>query len=182
MSHRSDKVRIIGEAILEKLLCRKEVKRASFAGSLRRREAFVSRIDLIVSCDSPKTLISVFPDIAKLDQTFPPKETPIQPQEQGSIYHCKLPEGIPLHLNITSDHHFALLLLKLTGNDLFLKALSRRAAQYGIKISTYGLFLDDHLLPCREEKELFSMLGLDFIPPELREGKREIVAAVHPSS
>ncbi len=177
MSRRSNRIRTIGEEILEKLLRRKEVKRASFAGGLRRGKESVSSIDLLVSSDSPKTLISIFPNIANLNQDFPPEETSIS--EQSNLYNYVLAEGIPLRLNITSDNHFALLLLQVTGSDYFLEALSRRAEQYGIKISAYGLFLDDHLLPCQEEKELFSILGLDFIPPELREGKSAIESAVH---
>jgi len=177
MVHRSDTARIVGEEILAKLLRRKEVKRASFAGSLRRKNEIVNRIDLIVSSDSPEELIDVFLDIAGLANPVASEETPVTSQEHHrSTYNCMV-KGIEFSLDIVSDDRFPLLLLRLTGNAIFLKQLSNRAAQYGIKFSVYGLFLDDHLLPCQSEKELFSMLGLDFISPELREGRGEIEAA-----
>ncbi len=176
--YRSDTARILGEEILAKLLLRREVKRASFAGALRRRNEIVSQIDLIASSDSPEALISAFSDIAEMDTPLVPKASQTTSQEHHrNTYNCTLTGGIALSLNIVPDDAFPLLLLQLTGSDTFLNQLSERAAQYGIKISTYGLFLDDHLLPCQEERELFSMLGLDFISPELREGRGEITAA-----
>lgn len=178
MFHPSHTLRLVGAEILEKLLHRREVIRASFTGALRRKKEFIDRIDLIVSSDSPETLIRNFPDIAELSTRNTASETPIPSQEQGrTTYDFTLNQDIALRLNIIPDDRFSLLLLQLTGNETFLKQLSERATQFGIKISTYGLFLDDHLLPCQEETDLFSMLGLKFIPPELRKGRGEIEAA-----
>jgi DNA polymerase (family X) len=47
----------------------------------------------------------------------------------------------------------------------------------GLKINEYGLFRDEELIVCRDEKEFFGALGLVYIPPELRENFGEIEAA-----
>ncbi len=52
-----------------------------------------------------------------------------------------------------------------------------RAKQLGIKMNEYGLFRDDVLIPCASEQDVFSALGLAWVPPELRENTGEIEAA-----
>jgi DNA polymerase (family 10) len=47
----------------------------------------------------------------------------------------------------------------------------------GIKINEYGLFRGNELIPCRDEEEIFAALGLQLVPPELREDSGEIEAA-----
>jgi DNA polymerase (family 10) len=57
-------------------------------------------------------------------------------------------------------------------------AMRGRAKQLGIKMNEYGLFRDDVLIPCASEHDVFSALGLAWVPPELRENTGEIEAAV----
>jgi DNA polymerase (family 10) len=52
-----------------------------------------------------------------------------------------------------------------------------RAQRLGFKMNEYGLFKGEKLIPCKNEEEIFSKLGLAFIPPELREDMGEIAAA-----
>jgi DNA polymerase (family 10) len=47
----------------------------------------------------------------------------------------------------------------------------------GFKINEYGLFHGDELIVCKDEAELFRKLGLDYVPPELREDLGEVQAA-----
>lgn len=78
---------------------------------------------------------------------------------------------------MATEERFPYLLHHYTGSKDYHAALDERAKRFGIRISEYGLFLDDHILPCQEEREIFSTLELDYIEPELRENRGEIEAA-----
>ncbi len=47
----------------------------------------------------------------------------------------------------------------------------------GYKLNEYGLFEGEKLIPCKDEEAIYRKLGLDYIPPELREAQGEIEAA-----
>lgn len=157
-----------GNELLAKLQAGGDVLRASLVGSLRRRNEVVQDIDLVVSSHNPAALIAhinALPGIKK---------------EPGGLPHkirAKLWSGISADIYVTSDDHFPYLLHYYTGSSGYQEAISERARQFGIRISEHGLFLDDHILPCQEEREVFSTLDLDYIEPELRENLGEIAAA-----
>jgi DNA polymerase (family 10) len=58
-------------------------------------------------------------------------------------------------------------------------AMRGRAVRMGIKMNEYGLFRGEELIPCRDETEIFAAVGLEFVPPEMREDQGEIEAALH---
>ena len=73
---------------------------------------------------------------------------------------------------ICADNYF-------TGSKEHHVKLRTRAKRQGLKISEYGVFREgsDEAIACATEEDVFAALGLPFIPPELREGVREIDAA-----
>ncbi|MBI3802832.1 MAG: DNA polymerase/3'-5' exonuclease PolX [Nitrospirae bacterium] len=157
-----------GEALLEKVKGNPSVIRAALGGSLRRRNEIVQDIDLIVSGDSPSELISFFCALPEVEREVARSE------ERARV---TLKSGIQADLHATTDDRFPHVLHHCTGSKEYHAALEERAKRYGIRISEYGLFLEDHILPCQEEKEIFSTLELDYIEPELRENRGEIEAA-----
>ncbi len=163
------------ESLLSELQKIKGVMRASSVGELRCRNEIVSGIDLIVSCESPPDLKA---EVYAIDGIV---ATQCQSQIQSGfeILNCTMNDGIALRIYLVPDDRFSFLLHHLTGNDAYQQSFAARAKQFGIKVSEYGLFLEDHLLPCKDEYDLFSTLDVDYIPPELREGRGEMNAAVH---
>lgn len=157
-----------GEALLSKLRERKEVVRAAFGGSVRRRNEIVQDIDLIVSNDHPADLISFFCGLPEVEREVARAENKAR---------VILKSGIAVDLYVATEERFSYLLHHYTGSKDYHAALEERAKRFGIRISEYGLFLDDHILPCQEEREIFSTLELDYIEPELRENRGEIEAA-----
>jgi len=67
-------------------------------------------------------------------------------------------------------HHF-------TGSREHNTHMRSRAQKMGLKMNEYGLWKGENLVACSSEEEIFSALGLKFIPPELREDMGEIEAA-----
>ncbi|MBN1515046.1 DNA polymerase/3'-5' exonuclease PolX [Candidatus Sumerlaeota bacterium] len=155
---------------LRKLPC---VTRAEIAGSLRRKRETVKDADIIAASDDPETVMQAFIDCAK--------------EEGQVIAHGKMKSAIrlgdqlQLDLRVVPDAQFASAAHHFTGSKEHNVAMRGRAQRMGFKINEYGLFKEEageeKLIACRSEEELFSALGLQYIPPELREDMGEIAAA-----
>ena len=74
---------------------------------------------------------------------------------------------------------FGNLLQHLTGSKHHNVALREAAVRAGLKVSEYGIeeVETGEVLHCRDEAEVYERLGMDWIPPELRENRGEIEAA-----
>ncbi|TAJ97809.1 MAG: PHP domain-containing protein, partial [Candidatus Manganitrophaceae bacterium] len=125
-------------------------------------------IDLVASCDQPLDLISFFCGLPEVEREIDRSENKAR---------VLLKSGMEVDLHVTTEDRFPYLLHHYTGSKDYHVALEERARRYGIKISEYGLFLDDHILPCQDERDIFSTLEIDYIEPELRENRGEIEAA-----
>ena len=68
-----------------------------------------------------------------------------------------------------------------TGSKAHNVALRDRAIQHGLKLNEYGLFRvgdDDSRVAGETEEGIYEALGMAWVPPELRENRGEIEAAV----
>lgn len=166
--HHCHTARRQGEALLSRIRAREGVARVEFGGSVRRRNEIVQDIDLVASCDQPLDLISFFCGLPEVEREIDRSENKAR---------VLLKSGMEVDLHVTTEDRFPYLLHHYTGSKDYHVALEERARRYGIKISEYGLFLDDHILPCQDERDIFSTLEIDYIEPELRENRGEIEAA-----
>ena len=68
------------------------------------------------------------------------------------------------------------MLQHLTGSKQHNMALREYAVRRGLHVSEYGIEDDEsrHEAPCATEEEVYELLGLDYIEPELREGRGEL--------
>jgi len=156
------------ESIKNKLLQSSLVKRCEIAGSLRRKKEVVKDIDILASSDEPSKLMDYFTTFEEIDEVISKGET------KTSV---RLKLGIMMDLRVVEDYQFPYALHHFTGSKEHNTALRHRAKAMGIKINEYGLFRGDELISCKDEEEIFRALGLDNIPPELRENMGEIEAA-----
>ncbi len=158
---------IAGE-LLKKILSHPKVLRAVLVGSLRRKMEVVRNINLLLSTDDPGEALEAF-------LKMPEVETVRFKDEGKGLY--SLVSGIEVDLRITSEKVFPYALYHFTGSLSHLNAMSERAKRMGLDLNEKGLYQESRLIPCKEEEEIFESLGLDFIPPELREDRGEIGAA-----
>ncbi len=82
-----------------------------------------------------------------------------------------------IDLQTTSDQAFAHHLYRLTGSLSHWKAMTKRATALAFELNEQGVLQNGQPVGCKEEKDIFQALGIDFIPPELREDRGEIEAA-----
>lgn len=154
------------------------VKRVKMAGSLRRCKEVVADIDLVASSDNPQEVMTCFTGQPSVGQVV-------------GIGHTKstilLNTGMQIDLRVVPDDQFATALQHFTGSKEHNVRLRALAKTLGMKLNEYGLFRlaendqdsDTNLtrLPVRTEEELYGLLGMAYVPPELREDLGEVETA-----
>ncbi|MCC6486105.1 MAG: DNA polymerase/3'-5' exonuclease PolX [Candidatus Hydrogenedentes bacterium] len=140
-------------------------QRIEIAGSLRRRKEVIKDIDLVASSEDPRALMQAFTDMEGIARVTGQGDT------KSSVI---LDTGIAADLRVVSDEEFPYALHHFTGSKEHNVAMRQRAKERGLKMNEYGLFRGDTLVKCRDEQAIFKVLGLPYIPPELREDMGEL--------
>jgi DNA polymerase (family X) len=146
----------------------RNVIRISVAGSLRRCSETVKDIDIVASSANAGGLADYFAALPFVDTVTGKGSTKVS---------VTLHSGINSDLRIVTDQEYPHALLHFTGSREHNTILRGKAKEMGLKINEYGLWKGDKNIFCRSEEEIFSHLGLQYIPPELRENMGEIEAA-----
>jgi DNA polymerase (family 10) len=146
------------------------VKNLTAAGSLRRFKETVGDIDLMGTADNPEAVINAFvnlPQIREVVAKGPTKATVI------------LPGGLQADLRMVEHDSFGSLLQYFTGSKQHNITLRTREQKRGLKLSEYGItdVKTDKLEKFATEEAFYRRLGLQYIPPEIREDQGEIELA-----
>ncbi len=165
------KVLPIADDILERLRQKAPVRQLSIAGSIRRWKDTIKDIDILAISDDPKSVMNVFvrlPSVRDILMQGPTKSSVI------------LREGIQVDLRVVEEDSFGAALAYFTGSKSHNIRLREMAVRAGLKINEYGVFRekDDKKVGGGKEEDIYRVLGLPFIPPELREDAGEIEAAL----
>jgi DNA polymerase (family 10) len=135
------------------------VVEVSVAGSLRRWEETVDVIDIVASSDDPAALIEKFLQF--------PLVLSSQVENENTCV-AQFADGAQVWLTAVPPKEFALTLFVKTGSQAHLEKVKEIAERKKISFAR---------LP-RDEEQLYSRLGMAYIPPELREDQGEIEAAL----
>ncbi len=154
------------ETILTWLKAHPDVSRAEVAGSFRRGKELVRDLDFLVATKNGAAVLGDF-----VQQPFV-VEILAQGGTKASI---RLADGCQCDVRAVSNAEFACALVYFTGSKEHNVALRSRALKKGWSLNKYRLEGFDG--PLAEEADVHRALGLDFIPPELREDRGEIDAA-----
>jgi DNA polymerase (family X) len=144
--------------------------RVQVAGSARRWADSVKDIDLIAVTTRPTTLAK---SVVKLEEI----ESVGAAGKAGA--RARTHSGASVDLRIAKPAQLGNLLQHFTGSGRHNAALREAAVRRGLHVSEYGL-LDDAIgrtRTCASEAELYELLGLAYIEPELRENRGELDAA-----
>jgi DNA polymerase (family 10) len=154
--------------VLKKILSHHKVIRGDLAGSLRRKMEVVRNINLVLSTRRPQEVLSAFSKLPGVEGVQSNGKT------GGPTF---LLSGVEVDLRITSDQTFPYALFCFTGSLAHRTSMLERAKGMGLQLSEEGLHRNGRSISCKEEEGIFNALGLDFIPPELRENRGEIEAS-----
>ncbi len=156
------------EELLVRLRAIEGVICAEAAGSLRRRRETIGDIDLLVCAKSeaPIQAFVRFPEVASVIGKGSTKAS------------VRLKCGMPADLRLVPPESFGAALHYFTGSKAHNIELRTRAQRLGLKVNEYGVFDESGArVGGATEEEVFRLVGLPYIPPELREGAGEIEAA-----
>jgi DNA polymerase (family 10) len=165
----------ISEALLDALRSHPDVIRCSAAGSLRRHREIIGDIDLLASSKVPDEVLNFFTQLPGILNVIAKGETKASVLLEG---------GIQSDLRVVSDAEFPSALMYFTGNKEHNIVMRQRAIDRGLRLNEYGLFRSKTetrdpklLVRCKTEEEMFEELGVNYIPPEMREDMGEIPLA-----
>ena len=146
------------------------VRNLTAAGSLRRFKETVGDIDLMGTADSPEEVINTFVSLPQIREVLAKGPT------KASVI---LPGGLQADLRMVEHDSFGSLLQYFTGSKQHNIGLRLRGQKQGLKLSEYGItdLSTDRLEKFPTEEDFYHRLGLQYIPPELREDRGEIEMA-----
>ena len=146
----------------------KAAEKISIAGSVRRKKETIGDVDILIVSSRPKDVIKQFismPEIVKIWAKGATKSS------------VRLKEGFDVDLRVIKEESFGAALQYFTGNKDHNIKLRKIAIEKGWKLNEYGLFQNKRRIAGRSEESIYKKLGLQWIPPELRENRGEIEAA-----
>jgi DNA polymerase (family 10) len=154
--------------VYEELNSLKEVERLDFAGSLRRMKETIGDVDLLAISSNPKKVIEFFTSLPGIVKIWGKGTT------KASV---RFREGMDMDLRVVPQRSYGSALQYFTGSKDHNIVLRRIAIDKGLKLSEYGLFKGAGMIGGEIEEEIYRLLGLEWILPELRENSGEIEAA-----
>ncbi len=152
------------------------------AGSARREVDSVKDIDLVAVTAQPRALARALGGLEQIERVSsgaaagePPGERP--PGDRPAGARGRTHSGVSVDLRIAAPAQLGNLLQHLTGSGAHNAALRARAVRGGRHVSEYGIADDAATRTCATEEEVYGLLGLAYIEPELRENRGELAAA-----
>jgi DNA polymerase (family 10) len=163
------RARAESERLVAAVMQHPDVATAAIAGSVRRRSEVVRDIDVVAACRaSPSEVAAEF--------TRAPGVREAEWNDGSTV--IRYVDGTVLHLHCVAPDQFAVALWRATGSLSHEREMIARGAERGIR------FVEDELrdaggarLPIADERALYDALEIQYIEPELREGRGEVAAA-----
>ncbi len=137
------------------------------AGSIRRRAESVKDLDVVIAAADPGALLDCLGELGAIESAQRTSATAAR-----GVTHT----GMVVEVRAVSPDQFGNLLQHMTGSKQHNAALRERAVRKGLHVSEYGV-LDDatgETHRCATEAEVYGLLGLAYIEPELRENRGEL--------
>ena len=155
--------------VYEELKKLKEVERIDMVGSLRRMKETIGDVDFLVISKKPGPIMDYFVSLPGVIKVWAKGTT------KASV---RVKEGFDMDIRVLPKRSYGAALQYFTGSKEHNIVLRKIAIEKGLKLSEYGLFKGAKMIAGDDEKEIYEKLVLDWIPPELREDRDEIEAAL----
>jgi DNA polymerase (family 10) len=155
--------------IEDRLLNLKGVKKAIAVGSFRRMKETVGDIDYLVLADAPEIVMDYFASMPEVDEVI---------GKGPSKTFVKLNNGIDADLLVVSKESFGSALQYFTGSKEHSIVLRKIAISKGLRLNEWGVYdKKNKMVAGSTEEGVYHTLGLNWIPPEMRENNGEIELA-----
>ncbi len=164
----------LAKRLEERLKKARGVKKIDVAGSTRRWKETIGDLDILVASTKPDEVMDVFTKLPEVVRVYGKGRT------KSSV---RLKEGIDADLRVVPESSYGAALNYFTGSKDHNVALRIEALKKGLKLNEYGLFKRSRTkggwvqIAGRSEEEVYRALGLQYVPPEMRENLGEIKLA-----
>lgn len=158
----------VAAPLRDRLAATAGVTEAAIAGSYRRRRETVGDVDLLVATEDGDAVMDRLVDDDDVERVVSHGST------RSTVI---LGDGLQVDVRAVPPDSFGAALLYFTGSKRHNVALRQRAVDRGWKLNEYGLYDGEESLEAASEAAIYRRLGLDWIPPELREDHGEIATA-----
>jgi len=174
MKRRGDRIPLgrisqTAEALKEKISSVNGVKKAEIVGSYRRRTETIGDLDVLVVSSNPKSVMDFFCSMPEVGRILAKGNT------KSAV---ELSDGLHVDLRVVKAESFGSALQYFTGSKEHNVQTRRIAIKKRMKLSEYGLFKGKKQVAGKSEKEIYRLLGMQYVPPELRENSGEMNAAL----
>lgn len=147
------------------------LEHVTVAGSFRRARETVGDIDILATASRPEEIVSAFSRMPLVQEVLASGPT------KASVI---VQDTVQVDLRIVEHRSFGTVLQYFTGSKEHNVKLRQIALSRGYSLSEYSLtrLSDGQDLFFDREEDVYSALGLSYIPPEMREDRGEIEAAL----
>jgi DNA polymerase (family X) len=149
----------------------KDVRKVIAVGSFRRMKETVGDIDYLVLSDAPEIVMDYFASMPEVDEVL---------GKGPSKTFVKLNNGMDADLLVVPKESFGSALQYFTGSKEHGVALRKIAISKGLRLNEWGIYDSNNnnkMIAGSKEEDVYNVLGLEWIPPEMRENKGEIELA-----
>ncbi|MFH1820525.1 MAG: DNA polymerase/3'-5' exonuclease PolX [Candidatus Nealsonbacteria bacterium] len=153
----------------ERLNKLKEVERVNTAGSVRRMKETIGDVDLLVISSNPSKVMDFFVSQKEVVKIWAKGQT------KSSV---RVKDGFDIDIRVLTKRNYGSALQYFTGSKEHNIATRRIAMEKGLKLSEYGLFRGKKMIAGQTEEGIYKALGMQWIPPEMRENQGEIEVAL----
>ena len=155
-------------AIVEYLRQGGGIDEIDVAGSFRRRKETIGDLDIVVTSSNPAAVIQRFGKFGEVADVASQGDT------RSTV---RLSSGLQVDLRVVGPACFGAAMQYFTGSQAHNIELRKIAQGKKLKLNEYGVFRGKKCVSGRTEAEVYGALGLDWIPPEMRENRGEIALA-----
>src|SRR5918998_1531967 len=162
------KAQAIGQGIVDGLLESGAADRGELAGSARRLAETCKDLDIVASARDAGALVEAFIALPLVEVS-----SSGDAGARGVTFN-----GMPVDLRVVEPHNFGNLLQHFTGSGRHNEALRTEAVKRGFHVSEYGVTDPEGVTHAfADEEDVYRLLDMEWIPPELREDRGELQAA-----
>ena len=158
----------LAKRIVEALREKTGLRKIEWAGSLRRMRENIGDIDILATGPNHEKIVTTFTHLPEVKEVLASGETKASVIVEG---------GVQIDLRVVEEDSYGAALQYFTGSKGHNIHLRGIAKAKGIKINEYGVFEGEKKIGGKEEKDVYKVLGMAWIEPELREDRGEIEAA-----
>ena len=153
---------------------RDAAEHVEYAGSLRRWRETIGDVDILATAGDDahaERIMTAFREMSDEIVVSGPTKTSIRTATSAG-------SGLQVDLRVVRPECYGAALQYFTGSQAHNVAVRQVAIRAGLKLSEYGLFRGDELIASATEDDVYAALGMDWVPPPMREDTGEVEAGI----